>query len=67
MSKQYDPAQRFQTFVDASRITGLSQYYLRRGCKTGTIPHIKSGNKFLINIPLLIEQMDLASKSMATN
>ncbi len=67
MSKQYDPTQRFQTFVDASRITGLSQYYLRRGCKTGTIPHIKSGNKFLINIPLLIEQMDLASKSMATN
>ena len=67
MSKQYDPTQRFQTFVDSSRITGLSQYYLRRGCKTGTIPHIKSGNKFLINIPLLIEQMDLASKSMATN
>lgn len=66
MSKQYDPTQRFQTFADASRTTGLSQYFLRRGCKAGTIPHIKSGNKFLINIPLLFEQMDRQSISGAT-
>lgn len=67
MSKQYDPSLRFQKIEAAARTTGLSQYFLRRGCKAGTIPHIKSGNKFLINIPLLIEQMDLASKAMATN
>lgn len=67
MSKQYDPSLRFQKIEAAARTTGLSQYFLRRGCKAGTIPHIKSGNKFLINIPLLIEQMDLASKSMAIN
>lgn len=66
MSKQYDPTLRFQTFADASRTTGLSQYFLRRGCKAGTIPHIKSGNKFLVNVPLLIEQMDRQSISSAT-
>lgn len=67
MSKQYDPTQRFQTIADASRTTGLSQYFLRRGCKAGITPHIKSGSKFLVNIPLLIEQMDQMSKEAATN
>ena len=64
MSKQYDPTQRFQTFADASRTTGLSQYFLRRGCKAGTIPHIKSGSKYLVNIPLLVQQLN--EQSVAT-
>lgn len=67
MSKQYDPTRRFQTFADASRSTGLSQYFLRRGCKAGTIPHIKSGNKFLVNVPLLIEKMDRMSKEVVAD
>lgn len=67
MGKKYDPTLRFQTFADASRTTGLSQYFLRRGCKAGTIPHVKSRNKFLVNVPLLIERMDQLSKAVATN
>lgn len=61
MSRQYDPTHRFQTIADTTRTTGLSQYYIRRGCREGTIPHVKSGNKFLVNVPLLIEQMDQQS------
>lgn len=61
MSKQYDPTQRFQTIADASRTTGLSQYFLRRGCKAGITPHVKSGTKYLINVPLLLESMDQQS------
>lgn len=61
MSKQYDPTRRFQTITDATRTTGLSQYFIRRGCKDGSIPHIKSGSKFLVNIPLLLEAMDRQS------
>lgn len=37
----------FQKIPDASRTTGLSQYYLRKGCKEGTVPHIKSGGHIL--------------------
>lgn len=65
MSKQYNPALRFQTISDASRSTGLSQYFLRRGCKDGSVPNIRSGNKYLINVPLLIECMDQMSKTAA--
>ena len=30
---------------DACNATGLSQYYLRSGCKQGTVPHIMVGSK----------------------
>jgi len=61
MPNQYDPTRRFQTIADATRTTGLSQYFIRRGCKDGTIPHIKSGTKYLVNVPLLMECMDRRS------
>lgn len=38
----------FMKIPDACRVTGLSQYYLRNGCKDGTIPHIKSGRVYFI-------------------
>ena len=40
----------FMSIKDTCQATGLSQFYLRRGCKDGTIPHIKSGTKFFINV-----------------
>lgn len=46
---------------DASRVTGLSQHYLREGCKSGGVPHIKSGNVYLINVPMLLKQLDRQS------
>lgn len=33
----------FQKIPQACKTTGLSQYFLRKGCKDGSIPHIKSG------------------------
>ena len=47
----------FQRIPAACRITGLSQSYLRAGCKDGTVPHIRSGNTFLVNIPALLRQL----------
>lgn len=47
----------FQKIPEACKTTGLSQYYLRKGCKDGTVPHIKSGGVYYINIPLLMEQL----------
>lgn len=47
----------FQKIAEASRTTGLSQYYLRNGCKNGTIPHVKSGTVYLVNVPALLKML----------
>ncbi len=52
----------FMKIPDACRVTGLSQYYLRNGCKDGTIPHIKSGRVYFINVPKLLEQLGVAGQ-----
>lgn len=51
-------AQPYQRIPAASRITGLSESRLRRGCKNGTIPHIRSGGIFYVDIPALWDKMD---------
>ena len=48
----------FQKITEACKTMGLSQYFLRQGCKNGTIPHIKSGGVYYINVQALVEQLD---------
>lgn len=48
----------FMKIKDAARVTGLSMYYLRNGCKDGTVPHVKSGTVYLVNVPRLLEKLD---------
>lgn len=48
----------FQKIVEACKTTGLSQYYLRQGCKKGSVPHIKSGGVYYINVPELLEKLN---------
>lgn len=52
----------FMKITDAVKATGLSAYYLRNGCKDGTIPHIVCGTKYLINVPALLEKLDKESR-----
>lgn len=52
----------FQKIKDACRTTGLSQYYLRSGCKDGTIPHVKSGGVYYVNIPALLAKLGAEAK-----
>ena len=40
----------FLKIRDAVAVTGLSAYYLRSGCKDGSVPHITSGQTYYINI-----------------
>lgn len=47
----------FQKFTEASRTTGLSVYFLRNGCKSGTVPHVKSGGTYYVNVPALLRQL----------
>ena len=46
-----------QKIKDACKTTGLSQYYLRKGCKDGTVPCVKSGNTYYVNVPALLNQL----------
>lgn len=47
----------YQKIPDACRSTGLSRYYLRKGCKDGTVPHIRSGTVYLVDVPALLEKL----------
>ena len=53
---------RFMKIRDAVKATGLSSYYLRNGCKNGTVPHVISGPAYLINVPALLEKLDAESR-----
>ncbi len=50
----------FQKIPEASKTTGLSQYYLRNGCKAATVPHVKSGGVYYINVPALLRKLGAA-------
>lgn len=52
-----NPQTPFMKIKDACKVTGLSCYYLRRGVKDGSIPHVKSGNVYLINVPGLLRKL----------
>lgn len=48
----------FLKIKDACAVTGLSQYFLRTGCKDGSIPHVKSGQTYYVNVPALLAQLN---------
>ena len=51
----------FVSIVEASKKTGLSANYLRKRIHSGTISCIKSGTKYLIHFPKLLELLDAES------
>lgn len=53
--------QPFQKIADAVKTTGLSAYFLRLGCRDGSVPHVKSGGTYYINIPGLLRKLDADS------
>lgn len=53
--------EKFLSIRSAAQATGLSQIFLRAGCRDGSIPHIRAGVKYLVNMPLLLAQLDAAS------
>ena len=55
----------FQKIAEACKTTGLSQYFLRKGCRAGTIPHVKSGGTYYINVPALLRQLGAESEREA--
>lgn len=46
------------TIKEVKERTGLSYYFLRKGCLSGEIVHIRCGDKFLINFEKLIDLLN---------
>ena len=46
-------SKRFLSIRDAATVTGLSQFFLRNGCRDGSVPCIRSGRKYLIDVQAL--------------
>jgi hypothetical protein len=55
--------QPFQRIPLACATTGLSQHFLREGCKDGSVPHVKSGSVYLVNIPALLRKLDAITEA----
>lgn len=55
----------FMKIKDACAVTGLSQYFLRQGCRDGSVPHVKSGPTYYVNVPALLEQLGVPSQTEA--
>lgn len=47
----------YMTIRETSEYTGLSQHYIRLGCRSGAIPHMRAGNKYLINVPAMLDML----------
>ena len=52
----------FMTIRDQVAVTGLSEKYVRKLLKDGELPHVMSGSRCLVNVPLLIEMMNKKSQ-----
>lgn len=50
----------FLKIADAATATGLSQCFLRTGCRDGSVPHIMSGNTYYVNVPALLKKLGAA-------
>lgn len=62
-----NPDAPFQSITAASRITGLSQYYIRSRCRKGDIPMLKVGAaEYKINVPLFLRQLEQEAEKGVT-
>lgn len=54
----------FMKIDQACAVTGLSRYYLRNGCKDGTVPHVKSGKTYMVNVPALLNALGVDTSAL---
>ena len=48
----------FMKINAAAKLTGLSSYYLRKGCRDGSVPPVMSGTVYLVNVPQLLRKLN---------
>lgn len=50
---------------EAARRSGLSEFFIRRGCREGWVPCIKTGEKYMIDFSGLVEAMSRRARGEA--
>lgn len=55
----------FLTIRECVPITGLSERFLRELLRSEELPHIRSGNRVLVNVRRLLEMMDEKTSTKA--
>jgi hypothetical protein len=53
---------RFLTIREVAKTGILTEHHLRLLEKQNRLPGVRSGNRFKVNLPLLIEQLDAESR-----
>lgn len=49
----------FQSIAETAKLTGISQFSLRKRIREGNVRFTMSGNKYLVNIPDLLKREGL--------
>ena len=52
---------RFLTIRETARLTGVSEYFLRKNIKEGIIPVIMCGNRAKLTVSMLMEALKAQS------
>ena len=55
---------KWMSIKKTAKETGLSEYFLRQMLKDGSLPHVKSGVKVLVNVDRLMIQLDSEAMSI---
>lgn len=42
----------------ASTVVNMPPHILRRGCRNGTVPHVRSGRTYYIDVPALLDKLE---------
>ena len=54
--------QKFQTIRQTAKLGILSEHNLMLRLAQGRLPGVYTGNRFLVNVPMLIERLDAESE-----
>ena len=50
--------QKFQTIRQTAKLGILSEYNLRLRLAQGRLPGVYAGNRFMVNVPMLMQKLD---------
>lgn len=63
MDKEVRAVERkFQTIRETAKLGILSEYNLRLRLAQGKLPGVYSGNRFLVNVPMLMQKLNAESE-----
>ncbi len=54
--------QKFQTIRQTAKLGILSEHNLRLRLAQGRLPGVYSGNRFMVNVPMLMQKLDAESE-----